>query len=109
MSDIDCIRMHLEIAEVAKRTQSDMPSIVNFRDALSRLETLRAELAARDERIAGLEAVVRNCDSALETLVYEITHLSPERDDGVHQCRISKGALIRAREARSAAKAALDE
>lgn len=100
MGDIDCIRLHLEIAEVAKRTRSDMPSIVNFKDALSRLETIRAELAAMDERIAGLEAVVHTCDAELgkiveETKCYEQSHLR----------RVWKLA----REARSAAKAALDE
>ena len=41
-----CIKMHLEIAEVAHRTQMRMPSIVNFRDALSRLADLDAAFAA---------------------------------------------------------------
>lgn len=43
--DIAIIRKHLEIAEVSKRTQALMPSIVNFKDALSRLTTLETELA----------------------------------------------------------------
>lgn len=41
-----CIKMHLEIAEVAHRTKMWMPSIVNFRDALSRLADLDAAFAA---------------------------------------------------------------
>jgi hypothetical protein len=37
--------------------------------------------------------------AALETMVYEATHLSPMEDDGSHKCRISKGALAKARAA----------
>lgn len=36
---------------------------------------------------------------ALVRMVYETTHLSPQRDDGSHDCRISKAALAAAREA----------
>jgi hypothetical protein len=43
--DIACIRMHLEIAEVSARTRSLMPSLVNFRDALSRLAVIETKLA----------------------------------------------------------------
>lgn len=42
--DIAIIRQHLEIAEVSKRTQALMPSIVNFKDALARLATLEAAM-----------------------------------------------------------------
>lgn len=38
---------------------------------------------------------------ALQEMVYEATHLSPEREDGAHDCRMSKGALGRARAALS--------
>lgn len=36
---------------------------------------------------------------ALRTMIYETTHLSPENDDGSHDCRISRPALARSREA----------
>lgn len=36
---------------------------------------------------------------ALCRMVYETTHLSPQRDDGSHDCRISNAALTAAREA----------
>lgn len=36
---------------------------------------------------------------ALAVMVYETTCLSPERDDGSHDCRISRTALRGAREA----------
>jgi hypothetical protein len=37
--------------------------------------------------------------AALLAMVYEATHLSPERDDGSHDCRISAATLRAAREA----------
>jgi hypothetical protein len=36
---------------------------------------------------------------ALESFIYETTHLSPERPDGSHDCRISKETLTKGREA----------
>jgi hypothetical protein len=36
---------------------------------------------------------------ALTNVIYEITHLSLQRDDGSHDCRISGNALAEAREA----------
>ena len=36
---------------------------------------------------------------ALERLIYETTHLSPENNDGSHWCKISKETLERARAA----------
>jgi hypothetical protein len=36
---------------------------------------------------------------ALTNVLYEITHLSPQRDDGLHDCRISGKALAEARKA----------
>ena len=47
------------------------------------------------EKIAEIERL----KAALRHLVYEITHLSPEEDDGSHRCRISKSALQSARAA----------
>jgi hypothetical protein len=38
---------------------------------------------------------------ALESFIYETTHLSPERPDGSHDCRISKETLTKGREALS--------
>lgn len=35
--------------------------------------------------------------AALSELVYEVTHLSPQEDDGSHRCRISKETLLKAR------------
>ena len=54
-----------------------------------------AQMEARNvrEKIAEIERL----KAALRHLVYEITHLSPEEDDGSHQCRISKPALQSAR------------
>jgi hypothetical protein len=37
--------------------------------------------------------------AALVNLVYEVTHLSPQREDGSHDCRISAEALQIARKA----------
>lgn len=36
---------------------------------------------------------------ALEAFIYETTHLSPERDDGSHDCRISRATLKQGRAA----------
>lgn len=84
--NLACIKLHLEIAEVSKRTQALMPSIVNFKDALRRLAEVEAALAL-SARLA----------EALRTMIYETTHLSPENDDGSHDCRISRPALATSR------------
>lgn len=46
--NLACIKLHLEIAEVSKRTQALMPSIVNFKDALRRLAEIEAALVGYD-------------------------------------------------------------
>lgn len=46
--NLACLKWHLEIAEVSKRTQALMPSIVNFKDALRRLAEVEAALAEYD-------------------------------------------------------------
>ena len=61
-----------------------------------------AEIAARNEAESRLEAAlaeVARLREALERMVYETTHLSPEEDDGLHWCCISKDALAKARAA----------
>lgn len=39
--------------------------------------------------------------NALQRMIYETTHLSPEEDDGSHWCKISAEALAQARAALS--------
>jgi hypothetical protein len=46
-----------------------------------------------------LEREVERLQAALKQLVYEVTHLSPEEDDGSHWCKISRKALADARKA----------
>lgn len=38
-------------------------------------------------------------ESALANMLYEVTHLSPQEDDGSHWCKISAEAVRLAREA----------
>lgn len=42
---------------------------------------------------------IERLQSALQRVVYEVTHLSPEGDDGSHWCCITRGALAAARAA----------
>jgi hypothetical protein len=58
----------------------------------ARIEELERNLAAAQEREARLR-------EALQTMIYETTHLSPEEDDGSHWCKISRDALSAARAA----------
>lgn len=55
------------------------------------LHTIRQRQELLDE--------IERLRAALREMVYETTHLSLERDDGSHVCRISRKALQRAREA----------
>lgn len=66
---------------------------------------LEQRTASYTSKIAELEAqnkalweLVGECEKALRHLVYETTHLSPQRDDGAHDCRISALALRYGRE-----------
>lgn len=57
-------------------------------------------LIARSRTLGPLLAQqVVELTAALETMVYEATHLSPEQDDGSHWAKISKAALTKARSA----------
>ncbi len=46
-----------------------------------------------------LAAEVVRLRAALAKMVYQATHLSPERDDGSHTCRIDSDVLAAARAA----------
>lgn len=63
------------------------------------LDELAAEIEARDATIATLTRRLGELEIALAEMIYETTHLSPREDDGSHVCKISQGALQRAREA----------
>jgi hypothetical protein len=63
--DLACIKMHLEIAEVAQRTRAVMPSLVNFKDALARLAKIEDAIAAWNHRAPGV-VVVDAEDEAVE-------------------------------------------
>jgi hypothetical protein len=59
-----------------------------------------AALAEREAHVRAEEREkVKGLVEALQLMVYETTHLSPMRDDGSHNCRISKNALEQARAA----------
>lgn len=45
------------------------------------------------------EARIETLEAVLRELVYEVTHLSQEQDDGSHWCKISRKALDDARKA----------
>jgi len=45
-----------------------------------------------------LRSEVARLRCALQRMIYETTHLSPQQDDGSHWCKISHGALAEARE-----------
>lgn len=51
--------------------------------------------------LAGEKPVGAGVETALRQFIYETTHLSPENDDGSHDCRISKGCLEAGRAALS--------
>ena len=59
------------------------------------------QLAYADEVVDTLRAEVARLRSALQSMVYETTHLSPLQDDGSHWCKISHVALAEARAALS--------
>lgn len=55
-------------------------------------------VAMVSEALAEHQRVIEMSEKALRNLVYEITHLSPQREDGAHDCRISALALRYGRE-----------
>lgn len=59
-------------------------------------QAIRAALAAMPAP-SDQEKLVGELVEALREYVYETTHLSPEREDGSHECRITKATLSRAR------------
>lgn len=69
---------------------------VEWRSAVDNA-TARAEAA--ESELTTLRARLAKMEEALTTLVYEVTHLSPEDDRGRHSCYISKDALESARAA----------
>jgi hypothetical protein len=52
----------------------------------------------RSDIAQGMQAENARLRWALQRMVYETTHLSPQQDDGSHWCKISHGALAQARE-----------
>lgn len=59
-------------------------------------------LAAHDKAAAkafALKSEVARLKAVLRLFIHETTHLSPQRDDGSHHCRISKIMLELARDA----------
>ena len=71
-------------------------------DRLEHVEKERHRQAQRRaenyNRAVDAEAALAEARKVIEELVYETTHLSPEKDDGSHWCKISKAALTQARE-----------
>lgn len=63
------------------------------------LDAIRPTIAALQARAEAAEAENARLREALERLIYETTHLSPENNDGSHWCKISKETLERARAA----------
>ena len=60
--------------------------------AAAMLRACKTGDAPTDERVKALEA-------ALQTFIYETTHLSPIEDDGSHWCKISAECLEKGRAA----------
>ncbi len=82
----------IETLRAQCKTQLDaVPGIV----ASARADALAEGAAERD----ALRAEVERLQSALRELVYEVTHLSPESEDGSHLSFISGDALRKARAA----------
>ena len=70
-------------------TNADIP----LKWGANAVEYVRADLCTpTDERVKALEA-------ALQTFIYETTHLSPIEDDGSHWCKISAECLEKGRAA----------
>jgi len=65
------------------------------------LADYRAAYEESCQQIDSYKAEVARLRSALQSMVYETTHLSPLQDDGSHWCKISHGALAEARAALS--------
>lgn len=65
---------------------------------------IRGARGWNSEDAEGLIAVLLSqrdaLEAALDRMIYETTHLSPEECDGSHWCKISKDALTSARSAR---------
>ena len=75
-----------------KGGEGDWPQSLTFMVPAHQLPT-RADLCTpTDERVKSLEA-------ALQTFIYETTHLSPLEDDGSHWCKISAECLEKGRAA----------
>ena len=60
---------------------------------------IRSDIAQSESDTLRAEAARLRC--ALQRMVYETTHLSPQQDDGSHWCNISHDALTEARAALS--------
>lgn len=83
----DRIYINPKDAFVTHTTWSTIP----FKECV--VEYRRADLCTpTDERVKALEA-------ALQTFIYETTHLSPLEDDGSHWCKISAECLEKGRAA----------
>jgi phage terminase Nu1 subunit (DNA packaging protein) len=61
------------------------------------IDALTSLIADHAAQIATLTAERDAARKALKGMVYEVTHLSAENDDGSHNCRISRDALTNAR------------
>ena len=69
---------------------------VTFTSYEDRVRAIARAILKERERCA---RIAEELESALKELVYEVTHLSAERDDGGHDCTISGFALSKARDA----------
>lgn len=87
-------------------SEFDNAAVCLARDGRNALDRLRSTLAAAQTRIAALEQALVTCDGALDALLKcpEIADCAPEDKDPETEI-----AERFAREARAAAKAALDE
>jgi len=67
--------------------------VAALNEAVNKLDNLRTKYKDSEKKNACLR-------EALGELIYEVTHLSPQEDDGSHWCRITGRTLKKARAAR---------
>lgn len=102
-----------EIARTCDRAAEQIATanaeIERVKDANTRLDVQAGELVRTSHRVMTenerLKALLATCVEALGLMIYETTHLSAMKDNGSHDCNISKYALEKGRAARDAAKA----
>jgi hypothetical protein len=80
-------------------TPNDWPEYTRSDIAQAKAASLEVYIMQMEDNLYKLEAEVERLKAALRTMVYETTHLSPEKDDGSHWCSITADALQAARTA----------